>query len=208
MASKPRTSSTSTTLPVPSGWPPGRRGPTAPTTSRPGGQPASSTWPRRCAESPAGRYRLSSTRRDRVTCAKAWQRCSARPKTWVSARRWALRRDSAPSGSRHRRRGGGTGCSLPRRDGEGEGEGGGGPRRTPLTAAVRTRIVSLTGGSGSVVEHHLAKVRVTGSNPVFRSMYPRARASMPFSLFCCPQQAIHHTPTMTTHTTLPAATRP
>ncbi len=26
-------------------------------------------------------------------------------------------------------------------------------------------------GSGSVVEHHLAKVRVAGSNPVFRSEY-------------------------------------
>ena len=65
-----------------------------------GGRPASSTWPGRCAESPAGRCRLSSTHRDRVTCAKAWQRCSARPETWVSARRWTLRRDSAPSGSR------------------------------------------------------------------------------------------------------------
>ena len=39
-----------------------------------------------------------------------------------------------------------------------------------LTAAVRDRIVSLTGGSGSVVEHLLAKERVTGSNPVFRSV--------------------------------------
>ena len=33
------------------------------------------------------------------------------------------------------------------------------------------------GGSGSVVEHHLAKVRVAGSNPVFRSNHIMAYAS-------------------------------
>ena len=31
--------------------------------------------------------------------------------------------------------------------------------------------VEQAGGSGSVVEHHLAKVRVAGSNPVFRSIF-------------------------------------
>ena len=67
-----------------------------------GGQPASSTWPRRCSGSPAGRCRLSSTHRDRVTSAGAWQQCSERPKTWASARRWAWRRDSAPCGSRRK----------------------------------------------------------------------------------------------------------
>jgi hypothetical protein len=36
-------------------------------------------------------------------------------------------------------------------------------------AQRRYHPVQMTGGSGSVVEHHLAKVRVAGSNPVFRS---------------------------------------
>jgi hypothetical protein len=35
-------------------------------------------------------------------------------------------------------------------------------------------------GSGSVVEHHLAKVRVAGSNPVFRSRVSRRVREGPF----------------------------
>ena len=34
-----------------------------------------------------------------------------------------------------------------------------------------TRIFKVFCGSSSVVEHHLAKVGVAGSNPVFRSKY-------------------------------------
>ena len=37
------------------------------------------------------------------------------------------------------------------------------------------------GGSGSVVEHHLAKVRVAGSNPVFRSITFFTLGSDPWS---------------------------
>ena len=33
-----------------------------------------------------------------------------------------------------------------------------------------------TSGSGSVVEHHLAKVRVGGSNPLFRSIFSSSRS--------------------------------
>ncbi len=39
---------------------------------------------------------------------------------------------------------------------------------TPFTRIIKNSSFS---GSSSVVEHHLAKVGVAGSNPVFRSMY-------------------------------------
>ena len=45
--------------------------------------------------------------------------------------------------------------------------GSGAVRRGGSTPFTRTVC-----GSSSVVEHHLAKVGVAGSNPVFRSIYP------------------------------------
>ena len=42
--------------------------------------------------------------------------------------------------------------------------------RVPSPAPLKIKAVLLC-GSGSVVERHLAKVNVAGSNPVFRSKY-------------------------------------
>ena len=39
--------------------------------------------------------------------------------------------------------------------------------------ALGKRSYRIKCGRGSVVEHHLAKVRVAGSNPVVRSMFDR-----------------------------------
>ena len=210
---------------VPSVWPPWRRGPTALTTSRPGGRPASSTWPRRCSGSPAGRCRLSSTRRDRVTSAGAWQQCSERPKTWASARRSASRMDYAPCGSRRKRPGGET--DQPQPQGEGRsmlrpygsshlrrilpsphgGERPQGVRYDPTRLPLR---VALLDSRRSCPYSFFNRRKwlsgraspCQGEGRGFESRLPlrppRARASMQFSLFCCPRQAIHYPPTMTT----------
>ena len=193
MASKPRTSSTSTTLPVPSDWPPKRRGPTAPTTSRPGGRPASSIWPRTMRRV-SGRSvpiefhppRPGDVRQSVAAGAARGSRLG------LPRARWTLRRDSASSGSRRPPLGRGRA-----RVGTDRGAPLDSRRSYPYSFLNRRKWLS---GRASPCQ---------GEGHGFESRLPlhvpRARASMQFSLFCCPQQQ-YTTRRPCPHTTLPAAT--
>ncbi len=49
---------------------------------------------------------------------------------------------------------------------------------TGVAGLVRYAIIKAASGSGSVVEHLLAKEGVAGSNPVFRSIFLGGRSSV------------------------------
>ena len=49
-------------------------------------------------------------------------------------------------------------------------------QQPPTNVTSQRHRAARTSGSGSVVEHHLAKVRVGGSNPLFRSIPPTSRS--------------------------------